>query len=196
MKITNQTANELTLTEGGASGIIVGTILIIAGVLAELFLRQNGGIVTWIGLALIAAGIVIVLFSSSITVVMNKTSGQVAYQKKRLVGGKNSTYQIADIFRIETRKQWQMQNTGQSGNQGGSPPQEVLVAQSVMVFKDGRELALDHQKTSSSTSVGGMVLMGGQGAETATAAQVATFLNVPFLEIMPPNMGSGINIRL
>jgi hypothetical protein len=105
-------------------------------------------------------------------------------------------YPIADVFRIETRKQWQMQNTGQSGNQGGSTPQQVLVAQSVMVFKDGRELPLDHQKTSSSTSVGGVVLMGGQGAETAIAAQVAAFLNVPFQEIMPPNMGSGINIQL
>jgi hypothetical protein len=72
----------------------------------------------------------------------------------------------------------------------------VLVAQSVMVFRDGRELALDHQKTSSSTSVGGVVLMGGQGAETAIAAQVAAFLNVPFQEIMPPNMSSGINIQL
>jgi len=36
--------------------------------------------------------------------------------------------------------------------------------------------------------------MGGQGAETAIAAQVAKFLDVPFREIMPPNMGSGINV--
>jgi hypothetical protein len=70
----------------------------------------------------------------------------------------------------------------------------MLVAQSVIVFKDGRELALDHQKTSSSTSVGGAVIMGGQGAETAIAAQVAKFLNVPFQEIMPPNMSGGTNI--
>jgi len=193
MKITSQSTNELVLTEGSTSGIIVGVAFITAGVLAELFLRQNGPLVTWIGLGMIVIGIVIVLFSSSITVVMNKTSGRVDYQKKRMLGGKNATYLIADIFRIETRKQWQMQNTGQSGN---LPPQRVLVAQSVMVFRDGRELPLDHQKTSSSTSVGGAVLMGGQGAETAIAAQVAAFLNVPFQEIMPPNMGSGINIQL
>jgi hypothetical protein len=34
-----------------------------------------------------------------------------------------------------------------------------------------------------------VTLMGGQGAETAIAAQVAQFLNVPFQEIAPPNMG-------
>jgi hypothetical protein len=72
--------------------------------------------------------------------------------------------------------------------------QPVLVAQSVIVFKDGREVPLDHQKTSSTTTIGSAVLMGGQGAETAIAAQVAKFLNVPFLEIMPPNMSAGINI--
>jgi hypothetical protein len=73
-------------------------------------------------------------------------------------------------------------------------PQQVLVAQSVIVFKDGRQLFLDHQKTSSSTSVGPVVLMGGLGAETAIAAQVAKFPDVPFEEIAPPNMGIGINI--
>lgn len=182
------------LTEGSTSGMVVGAVLIVAGVLAGIFLRQSNSVALWIGLALVVAGIVVILFSSSITLVMNKTSGQVAYSKKRLVGGQSSTYPISDIFRIETRKQWQMQNTGQSGNQGGAP-QQVLVAQSVMVFKDGRELALDHQKTSSSTSVGGVTLMGGQGAETAIAAQVAKFLGVPFQEIMPPNMSSGINIQ-
>jgi hypothetical protein len=193
MKITNQTANELVLTEGSASGVIVGVAFIIAGVLAELFLRQNGAIVTWIGLGMIVAGVAITLFSTAITVTMNKASGQVTYQKKRILGGRTDTYPIADIFRIETRKQWQVQNTNQGES---STPQRLLVAQSVMVFRDGRELALDHQKTSSSTTVGGVVLMSGQGAETAIAAQAAKFLNVPFQEIMPPDMSSGINIQL
>jgi hypothetical protein len=87
-------------------------------------------------------------------VLANKGSGQVSYQKKRLIGAQDSTYSIADIFRIETRKQWRVQNTPPAANQGGSMPQPLLVAQSVIVFKDGRELALDHQKTSFSTSAG------------------------------------------
>jgi hypothetical protein len=115
------------------------------------------------------------------------------YEKKRLAGGKTTTYAIADIFRIETRKQWRVDNTPPQGNQ--PMPQPKLVAQSVIVFKNGSELALDHQKTSSSTSVGAMVMTGGQAAETAIASQVAQFLDVPFQEIMPPNMSSGMNIQ-
>jgi hypothetical protein len=195
MKIVSQSSDELVLQEGSTSGIIVGVVLVAAGVLAGIFLRSATPYAPWIGLALAAAGIAIVLFSSSITVTANKATGQVSYQKKRLIGAQNSTYAIADIFRIETRKQWRVENTPPSGNQNASMPQPVLVAQSVIVFKNGQQLALDHQKTSSSTSVGSMTLVGGQAEETAIAAQVANFMNVPFQEIMPPNMSSGMNIQ-
>jgi len=194
MKIVSQSSDELVLKEGGTSGIVIGVVLVAAGVLVGCFLRQSISIAIWIGLALAAAGVFAILFSSSITVVANKASGQLSYQKKRLAGGRDSTYAIADIFRIETRKQWRVENTPASGNQDASVPQPVLVAQSIIVFKNGGELALDHQKSSSSTSIGSVVLMGGQGAETAIAARVAEFLGVPFQEIAPPNMGIGINL--
>jgi Tfp pilus assembly PilM family ATPase len=124
----------------------------------------------------------------------NKASGKLSYQKKRLIGGQDSTYAIADVLRIETRKQWRIDNSPPSGDQNVSVPQPVLVWQSVIMFKDGRELALDHQKTSSQTTVGAVVLMGGQGAEVAIASRVAEFLNVPFHEIAPPDVGMGINL--
>jgi hypothetical protein len=111
-----------------------------------------------------------------------------------MIGTQNSSFAIGDVFRIETRKQWQMQNSAPAGDNRPTMQQPVLVAQSVIVFTDGRELALDHQKTSSTTQVGGTVLMGGQANETAMAAQVAKWLDVPFEEVMPPNMGGGINI--
>ena len=72
--------------------------------------------------------------------------------------------------------------------------EQVLISQSVVVFKNGQELPLDHQKSSSNMSMGSAVLMGGSGAEVAIANQVATFLNVPFQEIAPPSSGMGINI--
>jgi len=194
MKIISQSADELVLTEGGAQGIAVGAAFVIAGVLGGYFLHRSSPLAIWIALAVVAVGLGAIAFSSSITVAANKTSGQISYQKKRLIGGRNSTYAIADILRIETRKQWRVDNTPSSGNRQASLPQPVLVARSVIVFKDGRELPLDHQKTSSSMSVGSAVLMGGQGAEVAIANRVASFLSVPFQEIAPPNMSSGINI--
>jgi hypothetical protein len=194
MKIVSQSAEELVLTEGGAQGIAVGVALVIAGALGGYFLHGSSPIAIWIALAAAAAGLAVIALSSSITVAANKTSGQLSYRKKRLIGEQNSTYGIADILRIETRRQWRVENTPPAGNRQASMPQPVLVAQSVIVFKDGRELPLDHQKTSSSTSVGSVVLMGGQGKEVAMANRVASFLGVPFQEISPPNMGMGINI--
>jgi hypothetical protein len=195
MKITTVSADELELREGNATGIAIGVILIVAALAIGLFLRGANPIPVWIAPLVAAGGIGLILFSSSITVNANKATGQLRYQKKRVLGAQDTTYAIADVFRIETRKQWRLQNAPQTSGNQGSPVQEpVLVAQSVIVFKDGRELALDHQKTSSSMGVGSTVIMGGQGAETAMAAKVAQFLGVPFQEIMPPNMSGGINI--
>jgi hypothetical protein len=196
MKIASQSQDELVLQEGSTQGMIVGGVFVVAGPLVWFFLRESNPMVVWIALAMVVIGIAIILFASSITVTANRASGKLSYQKKRLVGAQNYTYSIADVFRIETRKQWRMENTSQPGNQGGSQQQQpVLVAQSVIVFKDGKELALDHQKTSSTTQIGGAVLMSGQAGESAMAAQVAQFLNVPFQEIAPPNMGGGMNIQ-
>jgi hypothetical protein len=123
------------------------------------------------------------------------------YEKKRLIGAKTDTYKISDVLRIETRKHWRIENAGQPNRETANPPQPILVAQSVIVFKSGKELPLDHQKNSSSMQMGGAVLMSGQGSETAMANRVATFLGVPFQEIMPPNMmgmgmGPGLNIQI
>ena len=161
------------------------------------------GITGMIGLGAVLLGIGVICFASSITVDATKSRDQLVYQKKRLIGAKVSTYAISDVLRIETRKQWRMENTAPNANRGtANPPQPMLVAQSVIVFKSGKELALDHQKNSSSMQIGGAVLMSGQGSETAMANRVATFLGVPFQEIMPPNMmgmggmGGGLNIQI
>lgn len=195
MKIISQSTDELVLQEGGASGIAIGAVMVVAGVLVAYFEHAAKPFTIWIALALVLVGVGVVLLSSSITVNANKTSGRLSYEKKRLMGGQTSSYAIADILRIETRKQWRVENTPNAGNQDGSVPQQVLMAQSVIVFKDGRELALDHQKNSSTMSVGPAVLMGGMGTEVALANRMATFLNVPFQEIAPPTMG-GLQINI
>jgi hypothetical protein len=194
MKITNQTADELELKEGSASGIVVGVAFIAAGVVVEVVARNSFAYALWVMLGLIVLGIGLILFASSITLNASRASGQIQYQKKRMIGTQNSSFAIGDVFRIETRKQWQMQNSSPASDNRPPIQQPVLVAQSVIVFRDGRELALDHQKTSSTTQIGGAVLIGGQANETAMAAQVAKWLGVPFEEVMPPNMGGGINI--
>jgi hypothetical protein len=193
MKIINQTTDELMLKEGNASGIIFGIIFILAGIALGFYSHFTVSPALWVALGLLVVGIVTIFISSSITVDFSKTSGQITYQTKRLVGGKTTTYAIADVLRVETRKSWRMEQGTRTGNTI-SAPRQVLVFQSVMVFKDGQELPLDHQNNSSGMSIGGAVMMGGSGKEVAIANQVATFLGVPFQEIAPPSSGMGINL--
>src|ERR1700677_5022253 len=112
MKIVSQSADELVLKEGSATGIAIGVVFAIAGVFVGYRFHSANPYVIWIALAIVAVGVAVILLSSSITVSANKASGQLLYQKKRLIGGQNQTYAIAEIFRIETRKQWRMENAG------------------------------------------------------------------------------------
>jgi hypothetical protein len=193
MKITNQTADELMLKEGDAKSIVIGIILILAGVGIGFYIHFAVSNPLWVALGLLVVGLVVTFMSSSIGVAISKTNGQIMYQTKRLIGGKTAMYSIGDVLRIETRKSWQMENNN-SGGRGGSMPRQVLVSQSVIVFKDGQELPLDHQKSSSGMTIGPAVMMAGSGKEVAIANQVAAFLGVPFQEIAPPSGQIGINI--
>src|SRR5579862_6743935 len=96
----------MVLTEGSASGIVIGVAFVAAGALFAYFRRAPSMAGIWTALALVAVGVVVILFASSITVTANKPGGQLSYQKKRLIGAQNTTYPIADILRIETRRQW------------------------------------------------------------------------------------------
>jgi hypothetical protein len=86
----------------------------------------------WIGLALAVAGVVAILFSSSITLTASKRTGQLHYLKKRIVAPQLASYVITNVFRIETRKQWRLQDVPGSNNQNGparqqpEPPDHVL----------------------------------------------------------------------
>jgi len=186
MKIVNQTTDELALKEGNAQGIIFGIILVIAGVALGVYSHFAIGATLWIALALFVVGLLLILMSSSIEFSVSKSSGQTA------------TYAINNVLRIETRKSWRMEGSNNMGQNTMSMPRQVLISQSVILFKDGQELPLDHQSGGSTMSMGPAVMMGGSGKEVAIANQVATFLGVPFQEIAPPSggmgMGRGINV--
>lgn len=194
MKIVSQTADELVLKEGDAKGIIAGIVLVLVGIGVAFYSQFSPSVALWIAIGVFIVGLALIFLSASITVDANKTSGQINYQTKRLIGGSAATYAVADVLRIETRKSWKMENNNASSERGVSMPRQVLVSQSVIVFKSGQELPLDHQNSSSSMSIGPAVMMGGSGKEVAIANQVATFLGVPFQEIAPPNGPIGINI--
>jgi hypothetical protein len=193
MKITNQTADDLALKEGDAKAIVVGIIVFLVGIVVAFYTHFTPSTPLWVAIGLCIIGLIAIFVSSSIAVDMNKTSSQITYQTKRLIGGQTAAYAIGDVLRIETRKSWRVEGGQQTGNVRAATRQ-VLVSQSVIVFKDGQELPLDHQNSGSGLSIGSGVMMGGSGKEVAIANQVATFLGVPFQEIAPPAGPMGINI--
>jgi hypothetical protein len=181
MKIISQTADELLLKESRAKEITLGVLLLLFFLAIEIGENSIPGSLSYgtgmlIPILFFVAGILVFLFSSFIRVDLNKTTGQIIYQEKRLIGTKTQQYNISDVLRIETRRrlQWHRRN-------------QELKTQSVLIFKDGAELPLDHEIGSSfilRSSSG--LLMGAPGTETKTATTVASFLGVPFQEIAPP----------
>lgn len=191
MKILNQTAEEMVLKEGSQiSNIISGSIFIIAGSYFT-YTILSGGTIGWVILVPVIfaiSGVLWILLGTVVTISVQKTPGTIRYEKKRPVGTTTSTYNISDIVRVELRKQWQTErDTSARGNTGAT--RQVLVSQTVAVFKDGIELPFGRTKSSGGMSGGFSVLMGGQGKEMAFANQVAQFLGVPFQEVAP-NQGS------
>lgn len=198
MKILNQTTEEMVLKEGSLiSNIIIGSIFIIAGSYFT-YTIISGGTVGWailVPIIFAISGLLWILLCPVVTVLIQKTPGTIRYEKKRVVGATTSTYNISDIVRVELRKQWQTERgTSKEGDTVVTHTRQVLVSQTIVVFKDGTELPFGQTKSSGGMSGGFSVLMGGQGKEMAFANQVAQFLGVPFQEVAP-NQGS-INIDL
>ncbi len=180
----------MILKDGNVGAIVVGILIALAAIVVGIFSSTFGPAVIWVAIVLFIVGLGIVLFSSSITIDMNKTRGQIMYQTKRLIGGRAATYAVADVLRIETRKSWRMVGSTQRGGR----VQQIPISQSVIIFKDGKELPLDHQTNSFGVFSGPAILMQGSGKEVAEANLIATFLGVPFQEIAPPGGPMNINI--
>lgn len=183
MKILSRTDSRMVLKDGDATGIVFGVIFLIAAVVIGIGFLSVNQWMKWVALGAVVFGLLTLLSSYSITIDIQKANGSFSYRKKRVIGGSSTTYAVSDVLRIETRRQWEVDNV--SNEKGASAPRSVLITQSVIVFKNGQELALDHQKNAQSMRIGNAPTMVSQGNEVALATQVAEFMEVPFQEIAP-----------
>lgn len=182
MKLVTQTADEIVLKDSDWNKLIFGIVFVIVGVcILPIIIGEvaHGSFVILILLLFPIIGIWMAVSASWFTVDMNKTTGQIVVSRRQLIGGGAQTYAISDAARVELRKAYQ-----QSGRSS------TLVHQSVLVLRDGTEVALDHSSGGSTgVSINNMpVLLGMSGKELSIGEQVATFLGVPFQEIQPPGM--------
>lgn len=186
MKIVSQNSDVMVLNEGNTSAMIGGAIFTILGLGIGLSAYNSGIIAILVAGVFVLIGLAIVFFSFSINIVINKTSGQIEYRKKRLTGESVELYQTANISRVETQKKLQRVR---STSKGVSTSRLITISQSFIIFKDGSRLALGHQKNNSSgLTIGGAVLGVGNN-ELTIASTVAQFLGVPFQESGPENSG-------
>jgi hypothetical protein len=177
MRVIGLSQNEFALKEGRASGTAMGAVIIIIGI---IYFKMDRSIY-WVALAFIVVGLAWILSRRSITIRASRTSGRVFFQKKWLLGCRNSSYAIDDVLRVEARKQWRI--AGPATGSYKVPLKLVLVYKSYIIFKDGRDLPIDYRNDSSSMSVKFARLPGGK----PIAKYLATFLHVPFQEKAQPS---------
>lgn len=171
MKIISLTPEELQLKEDGVAGIVIGSVMLGVGLLVAAILSQAGAFGILIGLLFACIGAGFLLFSSSISVIANRRTGQLWYQKKRLTGTQASVYNMGDVACVETR--WNLVEQTSTDSDNYTTSRRVLVSKSLIVLRDGRTLPLTHQKNAVRMATPPMIL------------QVAQFLNVPFRETNP-----------
>lgn len=177
MKVLSRTDSEMVLKDGNVTSIVFGLIFLIAGVEIAIHFPSTHSWILWAGLGASILGVLAIFLSSSIVVDINKASGRFTYKLKRLIGGSSMDYAIADVLRIETRRTVRMRN-------GSNGLRRQVFVESFIVFKNGEELQLDHQKGLTVVSVGPVAMIG-KGSEAVLATQVADFIGVPFQEIAP-----------
>lgn len=190
MKVTQETQSSMTFKDNQFFLILAGTGFLIAGCVFIInshqaltldFLRNN-----WLDFACIAIGILLIFIYKSTTIVLDKTIGKMTFTYKGLFGKKMNEYLMSNLVRLELRARYD--NSRQTNNNGVSFSVPRLVYQLVFLFNDGLQLPLDNISGGDSTSINGIpILMGGKGKEEMIGQKIATFLNIPYQKIEPPN---------
>jgi hypothetical protein len=141
-------------------------------------------------------GILLICFDSKTTLIASKKRGQLVLRAERLFGWvkEEKISNINDVLRMELRKQTKMEKVpfgrgrpGQISAAGAilaqqlAKPEPVLYQESIIVFKDGRELLLGRMRTLSPEGNLGPVTLDTIGVPLV-ANQLASFLGAPFKE--------------
>lgn len=193
MKIINQTPDELVLKEGSGFNLVFSIGFMLFGIGLGYMMYRSGqqGNLFLISLIPFTIGFLWFLFVPSVVVNVNKTTANILYKKERIIGTRVSNYSVADVSRVETRKNWKIvneQNTPRQGFSTNSRRGLQLIVQSFLIMKDGKELSLNsvHGGKSGSSTVDASNAI--TEHEVSVAEKVADFIGVPFQEIGPPQV--------
>jgi hypothetical protein len=191
MKIVSQTSDQMVLKDSNYWGAFIAAVTILFGFFFTFEAITTsptgpviGGVICWI--IALAVAFTAIFMSPSFMFSINKSDDTILFHLKRIILSKTETYQIGDISRIELRKAYRNTSKGTQ-----------VITQSVIIFKDGKEIPLEGKKAEAALGVFGFVIGGDSAKQTkelSISQQVATFINVPFQEISPDNHSSGIEL--
>lgn len=188
MKILEESDRKIVLKDSNWGGLIFGAVITLGSL---YFAYQSNpfalefdiktlifpGIFLFVGLLLL-------LTSNITTITLDKSANKIDFNKKGILGARNKNYPLNQIIKVDMREQIVISRSTNS-NQGFNPGTPQLQFQTVLVFKDGTEIPLDHLKSPSTSNIGGVTIMGGVGTEQVIGQKIATFLGVPFQKISP-----------
>ena len=175
MKIIEQNEQHLIIKDGMTNSLLFGLLFIIVGVFV-LYKSAGRAVLLFVGACFVLVGLFMFFAATSYTVEIG--GSQILYKKKRLLGTQIRSYNSADAVRVETKQRISYSSGSPRAGSNFSVPTPQLSYQSVLVFKDGQELALDNIHNATSW-MGGM-LMSVPNKEFVAAHAVADYLHVPF----------------
>jgi hypothetical protein len=188
MKII-QTDNQIELKSSGISQLIVGVILILAGVAMAIFLPgstdSNGNkMPVWIaliGIALAIGGLAAVIFAKNRYINIQR-GGNTIIQAKRMIGGSTQTQTIPTSNIVAVRLSTYLERNNQAGDPNFNNGNRSMSRRSVLALVlNNNDLVQVSQSSSGGLSFNGLSLTGliTKAPLSKEANQVASFLGVP-----------------
>ena len=193
VRILRSGADEMVLDDGLNSSLLFGIILLVVAIVVAFFavpsfasypsVVTSSLLVLPIGLSLLA--VMSLLSACWTTVIISKSRGHITFLKKKLFRAETTTYDLANVQRLEFRINYSFKKVNMAPNLAGAlliqpflQPREITTADSVIVLKNGTEIMIGRSE-GVSESMG----QGFSDAESSTLSDVATFTGVPLVKI-------------
>jgi hypothetical protein len=187
MKVT-QTADQIELDSSGFGQLLLGVILIIAGVLVAIFMHGSTGDdgkqapiwVTLIGVGIAIGGLLSIIFARNRSVVVQR-GGNATVRTKRLIGGGTQEQSVPAASIVAVRLSTYLQNTGSDNNTVGNDPANSRRSVLYLVLNNNDLVQVGSSGSSNGFSMNGLNIGGliSKAPLSKEAGQLSEFLGVP-----------------
>ena len=182
MKITEQTESRLVVRNSSMSTVVVGAVVLLAGILVLLYSRHTVGIMV-VGLGFAIAGLASLLLARDLTVTADRLRATVTIRARSPLRSMDKTVAIAAVDRVTTDQLY-----------AADGPSDIRIVNTqwskiIVVFKDGSYVVLDREVGKTRRLPGGAAFT--QGADRTVETALAQFLGVP-LVVNPDNISEAL----